>query len=725
MRKHHNVATTRGTCSRTGLGACQRDSSDWGRLWTATADGSIVPEGKNPFPVELVSKRMGFEELDVTLFCDMTHALRQPPIKAQTNESTGLHVHIGRYPGFFSVEEVGAILKVYLRFEPAINKLLLPVTRQRNRFCRDFREVLGRAQGLGECASDEQLFSVIDSAVAAIKGMSPEIRAACINGCRITTTKEALMLALLGEAGLWRLKRPILTSDANGQQLLLPAGMALKELFSTDGRRLWRPPTSQELQALWGKDGEGGPKAGSSAEESLADPPTPWTALEALDDQARLQCIFQKPDEIPAASVDHWLLRDALILERHGTRYCKLNIMRIAQSSDRATIEFRQFPGGDFNQPLLIWGWVKFLGLLVTHACACVDGVTDLPSEGSEEELKRFLRLRSDSLLLAWFRDVRNRLPKPEIALQKMKDRWERLWHQWAHEAEQIESKFEPRFSQLLCTCKAWRRIFQAASGMKAVFAPSDPVWNQLTQRRASCERFMQELYKAIASRLKHHIKLLVSAEEISRTCSLDTVVEAVLKDGRLRQSNAEIRDLQAAVTETLGWEACPSSLTSIVSDLGKRGADLTLDYASNLLLQLERSSAWPPNTTRTTIDDAAARGSLEDGRLERWKAEPEQAERLPRLWRTYHELCVWLLLPRVDEVVHLWAGLARRGWEPERVRRLWPRISGFGDAAVREIVSSWFARHRAKRSVIRLDVSRVRESAHQSPAYSSKTWTE
>lgn len=79
--------------------------SDWGRLWTATADGSIVPEGKNPFPVELVSKRMGFEELDVTLFCDMTHALRQPPIKAQTNESTGLHVHIGRYPGFFSVEE--------------------------------------------------------------------------------------------------------------------------------------------------------------------------------------------------------------------------------------------------------------------------------------------------------------------------------------------------------------------------------------------------------------------------------------------------------------------------------------------------------------------------------------------------------------------------------------------------------------------------------------------
>lgn len=43
---------------------------------------------------------MGFEDLDVTLFCDMTNALRQPPLRAATNESTGLHVHIGRYPGF-------------------------------------------------------------------------------------------------------------------------------------------------------------------------------------------------------------------------------------------------------------------------------------------------------------------------------------------------------------------------------------------------------------------------------------------------------------------------------------------------------------------------------------------------------------------------------------------------------------------------------------------------
>ena len=47
-------------------------------------------------------------------------------------------------------------------------------------------------------------------------------------------------------------------------------------------------------------------------------------------------------------------------------------------------------------------------------------------------------------------------------------------------------------------------------------------------------------------------------------------------------------------------------------------------------------------------------------------------------------------MLPRVDEVVPLWAGLARRGWDSERVRRLWARL--WGDATTRAIASSWFA---------------------------------
>ena len=60
--------------------------------------------------------------------------------------------------------------QVYLRFESAINSLLLPVTRQRNRFCRDFREVFSRAQGLG--GEEEKLLATIDASVKRIRRMS-------------------------------------------------------------------------------------------------------------------------------------------------------------------------------------------------------------------------------------------------------------------------------------------------------------------------------------------------------------------------------------------------------------------------------------------------------------------------------------------------------------------------------------------------------------------------
>ena len=268
-----------------------------------------------------------------------------------------------------------------------INELLLPVTRQRNRFCRDLREVLGRAQGLGPAASNEELFTKIDAAVAFVKSLSPEARAACLEGSRVRLTKEELLLCLLGEGGLWRLKRPLQAKAEHSKgehSVLLPAGLALVELSSSNCHLLWRPPTRKDLQLLWGKEGDA-----PSDEGEAAEPPTPWTALEGLSDDTEVLACFRKPDDVPPESLETWLLRDLLIMERHGTRYCKLNIMRIAQPSERATIEFRQFPGGDFNQPLLIWGWVKFLGLLVTHACACVPSSgagAELPTEGTEEE---------------------------------------------------------------------------------------------------------------------------------------------------------------------------------------------------------------------------------------------------------------------------------------------------------------------------------------------------
>ena len=77
----------------------------------------------------------------------------------------------------------------------------------------------------------------------------------------------------------------------------LRSGLTLKEM-SCNGKRLWSPPTAQELQALWGKDGGDAPDAPGR----LADPPTPWTVMEDFSEKDYLQCLFQKPDEVGWAS---------------------------------------------------------------------------------------------------------------------------------------------------------------------------------------------------------------------------------------------------------------------------------------------------------------------------------------------------------------------------------------------------------------------------------------
>ena len=88
------------------------------------------------------------------------------------------------------------------------------------------------------------------------------------------------------------------SSFTHGAQFLR-SGLTLKEM-SCNGKRLWSPPTAQELQALWGKDG------GGDAPGQLADPPTPWTVMEEFSEKDYLQCLFQKPDEVGWAS--RWLL---------------------------------------------------------------------------------------------------------------------------------------------------------------------------------------------------------------------------------------------------------------------------------------------------------------------------------------------------------------------------------------------------------------------------------
>eukprot|EP00439_Symbiodinium_sp_Y106_P080563 s1528_g19.t1 len=304
--------------------------------------------------------------------------------------------------------------------------------------------------------------------------------------------------------------------------------------------------------------------------------------------------------------------------------------------------------GGDFNQPLLIWGWVKFLGLLVTHACACAHSGTgaEVPTEGSEEELKRFLQLSTDSLLVAWFRDLRNRLPKPSIALQSMKDEWTRLWVAWAHAAGQLPEDVSASAAAVLQSARAWRRLFQAATGMKAIFPSTDPVWQPLSQRLSECEVYMQHLYMALAQHLRCHVRFLRAAEEVSR-----------------------------------------------------QGAELTLDYAKNLLQQCETacgSSASMLCEIEVLDDEPLQRSEAWTGIQE----VKEGASRMPHLhvWRVYHELCSWLLLPRVEEVTHVWAGLAQRGWDSARVDALWFRIQGHTHFAARERAMAWFKEARGKK---------------------------
>eukprot|EP00927_Polykrikos_kofoidii_P018875 TRINITY_DN18789_c0_g1_i1.p1 TRINITY_DN18789_c0_g1~~TRINITY_DN18789_c0_g1_i1.p1 ORF type:complete len:879 (+),score=125.62 TRINITY_DN18789_c0_g1_i1:110-2746(+) len=736
------------------------EDCDWGRLWTATADGSIQPHGgANPFPVELVSKRMQFNEFDVTLFCDVVHALRSPPLKATTNESTGLHVHLGRHPRFFSVDEVAAILKAYLRFEPVINQSLLPVTRQKNRFCRDFQEALARSTCQGNSGhgnaidlSDAVLFARIDEVLARIKGLSPENRGALLGGCRGALAKDVLLSALLGEGTLWRTKVDLhLCTGIQGQAQWVPPGMVLHEV-SREGKVLWRPPSSGDLRMLWGKDGAGG------GVDTDAELPTPVEALMALGEEEEVQCLFRMPKDVSPESLDLWLLRDGLILDRHGARYCKLNIMRIALPSHKATLEFRQFPGGDFSQTLLIWGWVKFLGLLVTHACAAGIGVpgADPFPEATEQQLKRFLQLSSDTMLLAWYRDIQNRLPRPPAALASIRTNWEGLWAHWAATLQRA-TRVDGR--DFLIACTAWRRIFQAASGMKALFPATDSIWEPLTQYRQESEEFMLRAYGYLEESLRSFVRRLRAAEEASRVTSLATVVRLVFEGGQLRQAGQRVRVLQASITETLGWDACGEQRLRIIADLGREGSELTLDYARNLLKHLERGAAELSGHASVIVEDEIHRAALlasleqrllcgdagtgaqlkpgcsdlvgfalpgDSGELQmaiefsglvpnstesllaqiaaadlpitlslratsRSSRGPAASSALLLLHRTYHELCSWLLVPRVEEAEGLWAGLAVRGWTTARVLALNQQMSHLEQCSVREVAAAWF----------------------------------
>ena len=118
--------------------APETQGQGWCPRRPATGAGSGRPRRTAPFsPRDKAPFRWSWCRRGWASRSSTSHALRRPPLCAATNESTGVHVHLGCYPRFFSVEEVAAIMKVYLRFEATIYELMLPVTRERNGFCRD------------------------------------------------------------------------------------------------------------------------------------------------------------------------------------------------------------------------------------------------------------------------------------------------------------------------------------------------------------------------------------------------------------------------------------------------------------------------------------------------------------------------------------------------------------------------------------------------------------
>ncbi|CAE8628730.1 unnamed protein product [Polarella glacialis] len=222
--------------------------------------------------------------------------------------------------------------------------------------------------------------------------------------------------------------------------------------------------------------------------------------------------------------------------------------MRIALQSEKATLEFRQFPGTDFQQPMLIWGWVVFLARLAWAACAAGAGVPgfSFPAEGSEQELRRFLGFSKDPMLAAWFRDVTNRVASGAEAVSQasMQWSWEELWEGWLARAARSFGQ-QGDAGQLLVACGAWRETWRAKDEMRAVFEPENAVFGRLEEQRQAAKDFVQRLFRALEPRLQAYACQLRAAEEISRLTSLPTVVQScTLGAAQLETSSKELRIL-------------------------------------------------------------------------------------------------------------------------------------------------------------------------------------
>jgi len=133
------------------------------QCWKVTHDESIEVTHDDGGGVEVVSRVLCFSTQSAKELAAVCARLAGAGLA--TNQSTGLHVHIGSGLSFFSDEEVLRIYKAYLKYEPALNELL-PSWRLRGgssyKFCQDNREwVMQKFEGLVD--TDASLFEAIDT----------------------------------------------------------------------------------------------------------------------------------------------------------------------------------------------------------------------------------------------------------------------------------------------------------------------------------------------------------------------------------------------------------------------------------------------------------------------------------------------------------------------------------------------------------------------------------
>ncbi|KAJ8602007.1 hypothetical protein CTAYLR_002758 [Chrysophaeum taylorii] len=704
---------------------------DWGRSWTTTADASISPTpvalskcDASPFPVEVVSRIMKYDEADVVQFCDVCAALRTEPLRARTNESTGLHVHVGRRfseDGFFSLDELVNVVKAYARFEAVVNSRVLPLLRRRSSYCRDLRDAIAEVAGLrvGDDSIADSVNDFVDAVARRVRAVDcdaarapcrarrADLRAQLVGDddgtfCRVGNTRHRGG----SNAGLAAIR-----ADENngGAPLLVPPGMVLRRL----GKDLWayRGSSPTRYASVW----------------------------DALDDNADddtqeeyLECVFSAPRGVDdEATFRRSLLRDALLPSgRRGAqrafvfsdgaagpnKYYKLNLARIALPARDATLEFRQFAGKDLEQTLVIWGWTQFVGSFVAAACA----FDDAPYRGriaTERDLLDFLGF--DTMMVAWWRDVVNTVEEPRLEVARVKARFNALFDDWLGKSRVASALFSPRTNRktsstkktgvllllddddvvendddladdphvlaLVDACDAWRLVFHAASALRTVVPADDSdVWGRFAASKGVAENFIADVSAALEKCLLAYCRKLRAAEECSRSAGLVATAELCCGSS-LRRLRRALRAIKAAVSDTRGDAALPPESRSRVADLSRRAQNLEIAHARNLLALCDSATKrLLAAKKRRLLDTMVSTDLVSSARFGSGGYPDDDDDRLAAwaLDRTFRYLCTSLLAPRVAEAADLWAGLDERGWNKTAVDRLNEDVAAVLDRA-------------------------------------------